>query len=97
MASSSSFESLGLKPWLVDSLQRLKIADPTEIQKECIPPTLAGRDVIGCAETGSGKTLAFALPILHVLSQGEESDGCGRDLDFSRFFHQIPLECVLSS
>ena len=41
---------------------------PTEIQAECIPPVIDGRDVIGSAQTGTGKTAAFALPILQQLS-----------------------------
>jgi ATP-dependent RNA helicase DDX47/RRP3 len=40
---------------------------PTDIQTECIPHALAGRDIIGVASTGSGKTAAFALPILEKL------------------------------
>ncbi|KAE8876092.1 hypothetical protein PF005_g7222 [Phytophthora fragariae] len=35
----------------------------------CIPPILAGHDVISCAQTGSIKTAAIALHILHTLSQ----------------------------
>ncbi len=37
------------------------------IQEQTIPHTLAGRDVLGCAQTGTGKTAAFALPTLHRL------------------------------
>ena len=38
---------------------------PTAIQRQTLPLSLSGRDVIGISQTGSGKTLAFALPILH--------------------------------
>ena len=41
---------------------------PTPIQEQCIPPVLAGRDLIGTAQTGTGKTAAFVLPLLQRLS-----------------------------
>ncbi len=40
---------------------------PTPIQEEAIPPVLAGKDLIGCAQTGTGKTAAYLLPMLHHL------------------------------
>ncbi|KAI8323598.1 DEAD-domain-containing protein [Martensiomyces pterosporus] len=64
-----SFSDLGLDQWLVDSLKAMAITQPTEIQRACVKPILAGRDVIGGAKTGSGKTAAFALPILQKLSE----------------------------
>ncbi|KAG0729957.1 putative ATP-dependent RNA helicase DDX49 [Chionoecetes opilio] len=68
-ALCSSYEELpGLQPWVVTQLKTLKILRPTPIQQRCIPPALAGRDVIGAAKTGSGKTLAFVIPILQKLS-----------------------------
>ncbi|KAJ2898183.1 putative RNA helicase [Coemansia aciculifera] len=65
----SAFKELGLDQWLVDSLSAMAITQPTEIQRACIQPTLAGLDIIGGAKTGSGKTAAFALPILQKLSE----------------------------
>ncbi|SAL95415.1 hypothetical protein [Absidia glauca] len=66
---TSSFADLGIDPWLVETLQAMQIKKPTEIQRACIGPILAGKDVIGGAKTGSGKTAAFALPILQKLSE----------------------------
>lgn len=43
-------------------------AEATPIQAEAIPPLLAGRDLLGCAQTGTGKTATFAIPILQNLS-----------------------------
>ena len=60
----TSFASLNVKPWLVQSLNSMAIKRPTGIQKGCIPEILKGRDCIGGSRTGSGKTVAFAVPIL---------------------------------
>ena len=64
MENRSSFSDLGLDPALVRAVDGLGYETPTPIQREAIPPILAGRDVIGTAQTGSGKTAAFLLPIL---------------------------------
>jgi ATP-dependent RNA helicase DDX49/DBP8 len=42
----------------------MAIQNPTEIQRQCIPEILKGRDCIGGSRTGTGKTVAFAVPIL---------------------------------
>ncbi|KAM7191393.1 ATP dependent RNA helicase [Naviculisporaceae sp. PSN 640] len=64
---NTTFDSLGLSPWLVQSLGRMAIKRPTGIQKGTIPVILKGLDVIGGSRTGSGKTVAFAAPILQRL------------------------------
>src|SRR4051795_301224 len=61
------FSSLKLHPSLHKSIKELGFARPTPVQAEAIPPALAGRDVLACAQTGSGKTAAFLLPIVHKL------------------------------
>ncbi|KAI9296768.1 DEAD-domain-containing protein [Neoconidiobolus thromboides FSU 785] len=65
---SKSFKDLGLSSWLIESIKKLGIQEPTEIQVNCIPEILKGKDVIGSAKTGSGKTAAFGLPMLHKLA-----------------------------
>jgi ATP-dependent RNA helicase DeaD len=64
----SSFSDLGLRTELDRTLRALGYDEPTPIQREAIPPLLAGRDVLGQAATGTGKTAAFALPILQALT-----------------------------
>ena len=63
-----NFRDLGLTAPILKALTQEGYTDPTPIQRKAIPPALAGRDVLGCAQTGTGKTCAFATPILQRLS-----------------------------
>ena len=63
-----SFETLGLAPGLVQSVQLLGFETPTPIQEKAIPVLLKGtRDFVGLAQTGTGKTAAFGLPLLELI------------------------------
>lgn len=64
------FEEMGIGPEIADSLQKMGLSTPTEIQEKTIPSLREGKDVIGQSETGSGKTLAFAIPLLEKLTPG---------------------------
>jgi ATP-dependent RNA helicase DeaD len=68
--TSAGFAALGLDARLVAALTELGYEEPTPIQREAIPPLLAGRDLVGQAATGTGKTAAFALPLLQRLGAG---------------------------
>ena len=59
-----TFQELGLDKPILRALAELGYEKPSPIQEKAIPPALAGRDVLGCAQTGTGKTCAFAAPIL---------------------------------
>jgi ATP-dependent RNA helicase RhlE len=61
------FSQLHLHPDLLRGVKDLGFQRPTPIQADAIPPALAGRDLLACAQTGSGKTAAFLLPIVHGL------------------------------
>jgi ATP-dependent RNA helicase RhlE len=61
------FTQLKLHPDLLRGVKDLGFQKPTPIQADAIPPALAGRDLLACAQTGSGKTAAFLLPILNGL------------------------------
>ncbi|GAA2395848.1 DEAD/DEAH box helicase [Dactylosporangium salmoneum] len=61
------FAELGLRDELLKALNGLGYEEPTPIQREAIPPMLAGRDLLGQAATGTGKTAAFSLPLLQRL------------------------------
>ncbi|MFG2164330.1 DEAD/DEAH box helicase [Micromonospora chersina] len=60
----AAFTDLGLRTELLNALAALGYEEPTPIQREAIPPLLAGQDLLGQAATGTGKTAAFALPLL---------------------------------
>jgi ATP-dependent RNA helicase DeaD len=66
---SPGFAALGLEAKLLAALDALGYEEPTPIQREAIPPLLAGRDLVGQAATGTGKTAAFTLPLLQRMTQ----------------------------
>jgi ATP-dependent RNA helicase DeaD len=64
----AQFASFNLDPRVLAELAALGYEEPTPVQREAIPPLLAGRDLLGQAATGTGKTAAFALPLLQRLT-----------------------------
>jgi superfamily II DNA/RNA helicase len=67
---TAGFADLGLSRPLLAALNRIGFQKPTDIQRELIPPALAGRDCLGQARTGTGKTAAFTLPLLQCVRPG---------------------------
>ena len=63
-----TFQELNLTEPLLRAVTEKGYQTPTPIQQQAIPPALAGRDLLGCAQTGTGKTAAFTLPILQHLA-----------------------------
>jgi superfamily II DNA/RNA helicase len=72
-----SFADLGVPSVLVDALVKMERPTPFPIQRETLPSTLAGRDVLGRGKTGSGKTLAFAIPLVARLAAARLSGRAG--------------------
>ncbi|MFW5772687.1 MAG: DEAD/DEAH box helicase, partial [Phototrophicaceae bacterium] len=73
------FNDLQLIDPLLRAVRAEGYTEPTPIQAQAIPPVLAGKDLVGCAQTGTGKTAAFALPILQQLAQ-TPANGKHRDI-----------------
>ena len=65
-----SFKNFQFHPTIDAGITACGYTTPTPIQKEAIPPILAGRDILGLAQTGTGKTAAFVLPLLERLLTG---------------------------
>ena len=63
-----SFDSLGLVPALLSSIERTGFTVPTAVQLAAIPAALAGKDLMVSSQTGSGKTAAFMLPALNRIA-----------------------------
>ena len=66
-----TFKELNLSAPLLRAVQEAGYETPSPIQAAAIPPVLAGRDLMGCAQTGTGKTAAFALPMLDRLTASQ--------------------------
>ena len=75
-----TFQDLPLQPAILKAVAEAGYTGPSPIQAGAIPPVLAGRDLLGCAQTGTGKTAAFALPILQNLSAQTPQRPCIRAL-----------------
>ena len=67
--AASPFTALGLSAPLARGVLDEGYPQPTPVQIEVLPPAIAGRDVLACAQTGTGKTAGFVLPILQHLAK----------------------------
>ncbi len=65
--ASATFDGLGINEKFLGMLSRAGYTVPTPIQKQSIPVSLRGEDVLGIAQTGTGKTLAFGVPMIQRL------------------------------
>lgn len=63
-----SFLELGVPAPLADVLAASGKTEAFAIQRDTLPDSLAGRDLLGRGRTGSGKTIAFALPLVARLA-----------------------------
>ncbi|XP_074576968.1 DEAD-box ATP-dependent RNA helicase 37-like [Curcuma longa] len=63
----NTFAEIDLGDALNENIRRCKYVKPTPVQRHAIPISLAGRDLMACAQTGSGKTAAFCFPIISAI------------------------------
>lgn len=64
----TTFQSLGLQPDLINTIDALGFENPTPVQEKVIPVLLnQDTDIVALAQTGTGKTAAFGFPLLQKL------------------------------
>ena len=73
-----SFYPLGLDASLTQAVAHAGYAEATEVQREAIPPALAGADLMVSSCTGSGKTASFILPALQRVLNARAEAGARR-------------------
>ncbi|CAL4986979.1 unnamed protein product [Urochloa decumbens] len=66
----ATFAEIDLGEALNENIRRCRYVRPTPVQRHAIPISLAGRDLMACAQTGSGKTAAFCFPIISGIMRG---------------------------
>ncbi|CDS01909.1 probable HAS1-helicase associated with Set1p [Sporisorium scitamineum] len=66
-AERQPFSTLDLSEPTRKAIDAMGFKTMTEVQARCIPPLMAGKDVLGAAQTGSGKTLSFLIPAIEML------------------------------
>ncbi len=74
----TSFLDLGVPAALASVLAADGKTEAFAIQRDTLPDSLAGRDLLGRGRTGSGKTIAFALPLVARLAASDSSRRPGR-------------------
>ena len=68
-----TFKELNITEPILKAIGEKGYTVPTPIQEKAIPPALAKRDILGCAQTGTGKTASFAIPIIQHLQLDKEA------------------------
>ncbi|MEK7458992.1 MAG: DEAD/DEAH box helicase [Patescibacteria group bacterium] len=66
--ATHTFDTLGIAPSILATLQKHNLTSPTPIQLKAIPVAIDGKDIIGIAQTGTGKTFAFGIPMIQRLA-----------------------------
>ncbi|WP_042543289.1 DEAD/DEAH box helicase [Leucobacter komagatae] len=75
--TTQTFADLGVPAPIAHALDKNGKTEPFPIQRDTLPDTLKGRDVLGRGRTGSGKTIAFGIPIAANLAGGEAGIAAG--------------------
>jgi len=108
--NSSGFKDFVLKSELNRAIKNNGFEHPSEVQQDCIPAAIEGRDIICQARAGTGKTAVFIIAILNQMVEEDAKPGMAlimantRELanqiknEFDRFTEFMPWvrkECFL--
>ncbi len=74
MPQSKSWQDFAFNKQVLQAIEAMGYAHPTEVQQKCIPLILGGQEVIGIAQTGTGKTAAYALPLIMKVRYAQGTD-----------------------
>jgi ATP-dependent RNA helicase RhlE len=68
------FSEFSLDTSILKALKEVRFHTPTKVQEKAIPFILEKKNVIVAAQTGTGKTAAFALPIIQLILNKQNSE-----------------------
>lgn len=72
--TSKKFSDFDIPNFLVQSLEKSGIINPSPVQEKSLPFSLVGQDILASAQTGTGKTIAFLLPVITRMLENPESN-----------------------
>lgn len=71
-STTGLFGQIKLSAPIAQALKDMGYTEPTPIQRQGIPPFLAGDDLVGRAKTGTGKTAAFGIPLAEKVDTSQK-------------------------
>ncbi len=74
------FKDLPLNKPIIKAVTDAGYQNPTAVQEKTIPLVLEGKDLVVSAQTGTGKTASFALPILQLLFDHQDTPKKGKKI-----------------
>jgi ATP-dependent helicase YprA (DUF1998 family) len=70
----STLPGTAIDPRLIRALHKLKMNNPTPVQRTCIPAAMEGENLVVRAPTGTGKTAAYLVPVLEQILKRKAAD-----------------------
>lgn len=90
----AGFKDFLLKKELNRAITDCGFEHPSEVQQECIPYAMQGRDVVCQAVSGMGKTAVFILSVLHQLEENPKPSSALVMCNTRELAYQIKNEVI---